>query len=507
MLMHIFPRTMSMRRSPSVFLAGIAWCGLLCCVACGSGGGPGLTDATIVDDGQPPDGALVDDLATKPDAIPPSECWGCASDEDCTGDAKCVVIGGSKTCLTSCVDDGDCPRSFICYAATTAGKICLPVSFSCAACIVDNSCQAGGKVCDFVSATCKTGNPTCGRCTYDFDCEQDLRCYRATGAATGRCVPECSGATPCADSSTFACGTTERGVHLCIPKDPGRCAEGCSPGAPFPSPDGTACYECLNNSHCTEPGEYCNINVTHTCVREGDCIGQMQCSDGMCHECCEDSDCLGGSGPCMDYQCQNRIDACDGQCTGTSFPVCKIINSVPQCVQCETDAQCADMDPSCTCTGDPTYTCLASNGNVCCPCGCPAICSTDADCPPDANGASLLCSSTVNGFCYNPTGACDGVTSCCGAGQSCFDILSELSSGMGGIPGGVLPGTGGYCTCNDAHPCLGGGACTSTDAVCSIPVVSDTLCPGGVKAATLPDKICADLGTILGGLFGGVSLP
>jgi hypothetical protein len=504
MLMLIFCRTMPMRRSHSVSLAGLAWCGLLCCGACGSGGGPALVD--VLADTSPGADTFRDDTSgedrtTGQDYIPPSKCWGCASDEDCTGDAKCVVVGGSKTCLTPCGNDGDCPRSFICYAASTAGKFCIPVSYNCVECAVDVPCDAG-KVCDFVSGTCKTGNPTCGRCTYDFDCEADLRCYRATGAATGRCVPECSGVTPCADTTNFTCGTTEKGVHLCLPKGPGHCDEGCSPGTPFPSPDGTACYECLNNSHCTKPGEYCAINRTHTCVREGDCIGQMQCSDGMCHECCEDSDCLGGSGPCMDYQCKNRIDSCDGQCAGTSFPICKNINNVPQCVQCETDLQCdIGVELACTCSGDPTYTCLTPDGNTCTSGDCMSACVTAADCPPGGGGEALSCSGTGNGgLCYSPSGACDGTTTCCGPGQSCYDVLSALG-------GGVLPGMGGYCTCDDAHPCLGGGACTSTDAVCSIPIVSDTLCPGGVKSSAVPDKVCADLATILGGLFRGVSLP
>ena len=132
-------------------------------------------------------------------------------------------------------------------------------------------------------------------------------------------------------------------------------------------------------------------------------------------------------------------------------------------------------------------------------------CTTDADCPPSSSGAALACSGAVGGYCYDPSGRCDGATMCCGAGQGCFDLLASLSSGMGGgIPG---IGSGGYCSCDDQQPCLGSLPCTSTDIVCSIPAISDTLCPGGVKSATLPDMLCVDLAALLGGLFPGGSLP
>jgi hypothetical protein len=472
---------------------------------------PGTTDVIETDTvGDTPDRDVPgEDTATDPGTDVPVvigvDCKACSSDADCGGTAKCLPVGATKHCLSACTDDGDCPRSFICYAASTASKSCLPVSYNCVACAVETPCEAN-KVCDFVSATCKEGNPVCGKCTYDFDCAAGLRCYKTTGSATGACVAECTDS--CTDSD-FTCGTTEKGVQLCQPKDPTKCG-GCEAPTPFPSPDGLSCFGCLNNSHCTVQGETCNMN-THACTPDNVCPGQRQCpaDSGNCQDCCEDADCPDvdgvATGPCTANKCVNQIDPCNGQCSGTQFPVCKTINGIPQCVQCEATSDCASLgDASCTCSGDPTYTCLTPDGNVCQPPTCGAICSTDADCPPDANGGSLLCSGAVNGFCYNPTGACDGSTSCCGAGQSCFDIISSLFGGMGMPGGGAMPGMGGYCTCDDSHACMGGKPCTSTDGLCSIPILSDMLCPGGVKPSTMPDKVCVDIMELLSGLLGGI---
>jgi len=445
--------------------------------------------------------------ATDPgvDGGPPWSCWSCTTDGDCHGGAKCLPVGPAMHCALECVDDGDCPRSYICYASSTASKSCLPVSYNCVACATDTPCDAG-KVCDFTSGICKDGRSVCEHCIYDFDCAEGLRCYKKSGEAVGACVNECSDATPCPATSDATCGTTANGVRLCLPNDPDTCG-GCGGATPFPSPDGTVCYGCLNNTHCTTMGQSCDVAGDHTCkLIDGPCGSLKLCADGTCHECCVDADCPVETGPCTDNTCQGECDSCNGQCSGTAFPVMKVINNVPQCVQCGVTADCIAIDPTCTCTGDPTWMCVGTDGNACG--GDPCIgssCTTDADCPPSSSGAALACSGVVGGYCYDPSGRCDGVTTCCGAGQGCFDILSSLAGGMGGgLPGGDI---GAYCSCDDSHPCLGNLPCTSTDIVCSFPAISDRLCPGGVKLATLPDKLCVDLAALLGGLLPGGSLP
>ena len=298
----------------------------------------------------------------------PIDCMPCAADDECGPGAKCLPVGATKHCLSDCIDDGDCPRSYTCYQAAAGGKSCLPVSYNCVACAQEHPCAAG-KVCDFVSGTCKVGSGGCGKCTYDFDCDEGRRCYKTTGAATGACVEEC--VDTCTDRQCSTCVTTDRGVRLCIPKVPDKCG-GCGGATPFVSPDCMTCWGCLNNSHCIVQGESCEL-TTHSCrevfIDTPPC-GWRTCDDGIQGECCADADCTGCSvstGRCLDRRCEpaDLVDPCNGQCGGTSFPVCKVINSMPQCVQCDSDAQCTPIDPLCTCTGDPTFTCLRPDGSVC----------------------------------------------------------------------------------------------------------------------------------------------
>ncbi len=467
--------------------------------------GDTVRDGTVVDNAT--DGTTPLDTATDPGTGGVLNCTSCTADGDCGTNSKCLPVGATKHCLSGCTTDGDCPRSFICYASSTASKSCLPVSYNCVTCAVDTPCDTG-KTCDFTSGLCKDPKGLCDYCTYDFDCDVNLRCYKKTGSATGACVPECSGTTPCSDTTNFTCGTTEKGVQLCQPV--GDTCGGCAAATPFPSPDGKSCYACLNNSHCTVQGETCDITVDHKCKKiTGKCGSLKECTDGTCQNCCVDADCAGlsgATGTCTNHTCDGVQDACNGQCSGTSFPVCVTVSNVPTCVQCGTTSDCLALDSSgsCTCTGDPTYACIDSTGNVC---GgntqCASPCSTDADCPPNSSGTSLVCSGSVGGFCYDASGACDGTTSCCAAGQTCYDVLSSLFGSLGGM-GGAIPSTGGYCTCDDSHACLGGKPCTSTDGLCSIPILSDMLCPGGVKPSTMPDKVCVDVTQLLTSLLGGI---
>lgn len=441
------------------------------------------------------------------------DCKPCTGDTDCGTGAKCLPVGATKHCLMECADDGDCPASYICYAASTAAKSCLPVSYSCVACAYETPCT-DGKSCDFVSGNCDAPAAECGNCTYDFDCAAGFRCLKKTGNPTGACVAECGANKACTDTTNFTCGASDKGVEICQPKDPDKCG-GCPADKPFPSGDGVTCYECLNNSNCEVGKELCDAG-THTCIPDsttGCGSGLFKCNDGQCKQCCQDSDCKSGEGPCTGGACVNAQDPCQGQCADP-FPVCAIINNIAQCVQCKIDGDCAKIDPACTCTGDPTYSCLQGDGSVCAGSTCSALCTSDADCPPGTDGTTLLCSTPGGGFCYDPAGKCDNMSACCSAGQTCFDVLGILFGGLGGggIPGmpggGGLPSTGmAVCSCDDSHPCLGGKACTGTAAMCSLPFLSDMICPGGVPPSNMPEKLCFDIMDLLGGLLGGGGLP
>lgn len=412
---------------------------------------------TIAEDAPPADPGH-DTVVPPP---PPVNCKSCTGNADCGSGARCLPVGASKHCLSDCTDDGDCPGGYVCYNASTASKGCLPVSFECQACAFDEPCGSG-KVCDFVSGACKDGKAVCEACTYDFDCKAGLRCLKESGSPTGTCVAECGDARPCADSASFVCGASDRGVMLCQPRDPDTCGAGCSGGL-------TRCA-----------------------------------SDGQCHECCRNADCAGlegASGTCTDFVCDSIDDPCQGSCI-PPFPVCVTIGGSPQCVQCAKDSDCAGMGgDGCTCSGDPTYSCLTESGETCGVSTCSATCMTDADCPPDSSGGELLCSGP-GGFCYNAKGTCDNQSACCPAGTSCYDIMSALGgTGLPGSPG--APSALGYCSCDDTHACLNGNPCSSTDTFCT-PPLGDFLCPGGTKPATMPDSLCVDIQEVLAGILGGI---
>ena len=173
-----------------------------------------------------------------PTVVSAGSCLTCTGDEGCDPGLKCLPVGASKHCLLDCTTDGDCPRSYICYAASSSNKSCLPVSYACPPCAADAPCEAG-KVCDMLvsGGTCKVGNPECGSCTYDFDCAAGMRCYKKTGSAKGVCVAGCSDAKPCSGVAKFSCEASEKGVKMCKPLADDSCLV-CPPEKPFLSNDG-----------------------------------------------------------------------------------------------------------------------------------------------------------------------------------------------------------------------------------------------------------------------------
>lgn len=473
-----------------------------------------IEDTTGTDTTERPDGEAPADIASGTDEgqttdIGPlptedNDCMTCTTDADCGDGYKCLPVGSEKHCLRNCATDKDCESGYICYAASSNSQNCLPVSYNCVACAFDSPCE-DGKCCNFANGACTDCQSLCSACTYDYECEEGMRCYKVPGEATGACVPECPEGN-CEDSTNFTCGENAKGVPVCIPKDPDSCG-GCSDPTPFPL-NGT-CVECTQNSHC-ESDQACDI-ATHTCKKNGSgCpTGTKDCGDGSCKQCCQNNDCTadwcdGATGVCLaDGTCEGCSDACQGMC-GDQFPICTVINGIAQCVQCQQDADCAFLDPLCHCSGDPTYACLTDSGSVCQGSVCPAVCTSDADCPPDTSGNALSCNvvSASSGFCYNPSGSCDGVTACCAPGQECFDIMSLLMGGLGG--GGLPTGTGetmmGVCSCDDDHACLGGKTCTDPQSLCAMPFIGDMLCAGGSLTGA-PEGICFDIADLLGGII------
>ncbi len=479
------------------------------------------------------------------------DCRSCTTDLECGGDARCLRLGNATACLEPCGTDRDCPPSYTCYGGRPEGSFCLPVSYACVPCAFDAPCTEG-QTCDLVTGLCKAALTICCPCTWDFDCGSGQRCYNG-GHVTGACVDECSDARPCVDADNFACGDDSHGVPVCRPLGAPKCG-GCPANRPFPAPGCGDCRECLEDSHCRhDPLTACDPS-THRCVADpprclndshcgldehcdtetntcgGFCPGELhQCTDGLCRECCRDEDCALHEGPCRDGLCQGAPDPCNGQCGGTSFPICKAINGVPQCIQCQTDWQCAGIDAACKCSGDPTYTCLRDDGNVCswyqpaclatedcaaldpaCTCtgdptyqcvwpdgapcqgpSCGEFCSIDAECPTGADGLVRRCSAQGgSGVCIDPAGSCNGLSTCCGAGQYCVSLTNMLPPESGGMPPTVPDRV--LCTCDALRPCLGDVPCLLPADLCALPHLGPMLYPFGVPTGNLDRGLCAD---------------
>ena len=427
--------------------------------------------------------------------VPGDDCKVCTGDTDCSDGYQCISLSSGKACLKKCENNGDCVSGYICYAASTAGKNCVPPSYKCVECAT-KGCP-DGKVCDLSGGTCVDKVPLCGPCTVDWECGSGNRCYRNDLKSKGICVPECKTNADCPQpQDKYACKADTEGTMICQPSDLGVC---CPADKPVMLEDGT-CVQCASATDC-KTDEACDP-TTHTCNASGCPQGQHQCaSDNQCHQCCQDTDCT------SPQTCQNNKCVGDDPCGGCSDA------SYPYCVQYQGNSVCAACSPdvadSCKtgCVCDPNnFTCLKQDGTLCIDggpqtCGCTA----DTDCV-DPNGTlTLKCSSA--GFCYDPAGSCDGTAACCdsASGSTCFDVMSLLMGGMGGgLPG--MPSMFPACTCDagdgSGAKCPDGITCTPLSMACVLPLIGQMLCPGGSLPPTAPSGVCADLSNLLGG--GGI---
>lgn len=422
------------------------------------------------------------------------DCKTCSTKADCgtAGNYFCSAIGSGKFCLKGCAADSECEKGYVCYPVSTEGKQCLPLSYDCKKCAFDEPCAAG-QCCDLVSGSCEACSNECGKCTYDFDCGAGMRCYRETASSTGACVKECATAA-CTDAK-FTC-TDVKGVKLCVPGNADDCTPCPDAAKPFLVND--ECVECRNSADCKD-AKTCNV-TTHVCEAGGCTSPSLPylCQDGSCHQCCEDSHCTGtGDGTCnmSQFKCNGVVDPCNDTCAAP-FPVCAVVSGQAQCVACEVDGDCASVGTNCVCSN---YTCFDGTTGTTCGTGgsCEATCTTAADCY-SATGATLDCH--ADGYCFDPAGSCDGVSACCSPGQSCIDLLGLLFGGLGGMGMG-LPSTGmAACSCSTAGDCLGTATCTPSAFACALPLIGEMVCPGGTLPAGMPENICFDFNSILGGL-------
>ena len=189
-----------------------------------------------------------------------------------------------------------------------------------------------------IPAPCKCAHPiienghlACGP-TY---CPNDTTCM-----LNGAC---CKTEKVCGSLSTKCC------------KDNENCIDGiscCPDNKPYVDASGN-CVECTTNEHCMKTTDSCGICSNGTCVAsDAKCPQTMYCDANFACMC------DGGYTACSDNECCSSSQTCvnNTKCCPTNTPY---LDPNSNCVQCTTDAHCAD-GKACNTT---TYTCDSGDGS------------------------------------------------------------------------------------------------------------------------------------------------
>jgi len=387
-------------------------------------------------------------------------CQGCTNSSECGGDTDlCSPLSSGSHCTSACTDQADCPVGYTCYAVTNEGSQCVPFSYKCEGCVVDG-CGAG-ETCNYATGACMAPLPTCGGCNFDYECSADgsAVCHQLADGSKS-CAPACGDGGACPENST--CTQTASGSSVCAFNGSSCCygpdCAGCDCSGNTPQCLDGECVQCLKDADCPTGTGPCDMN-THSCQGMGSCQDPTPFLwQGACVECLNSTHCTSGACDVNTHSCTG--DACS--VCQDPYPACAEIAGQVTCVQCtpEDKSYCTaiggtDCDPN-------TYTCIGGNpGNL-----GGSSCSSAADCPPSPfDGAPMEC---ANGYCYDKSGACDGITAMCPFGGDCVQGLGDLLGGMGGgLPGGgggtspVAPAAG-ACSCDPANSgsdCMPGTTC------------------------------------------------
>jgi hypothetical protein len=185
----------------------------------------------------------------------------------CVAGNQCV----SSICNTASMS---CPAGIACCAGTCGptratvaeGGDCTGAGVRC----------ADGSFCDSTAASpvCTKLKAAGASCTLASQCARGLACVRTTGATTGTCGTypatgqDCSNVATCDDSHDFCAQAT----HLCTKRiaPGGDCAT---------EPAG-----CLRYARCDTTTQKCVAKSAagSACVDSSDCLGSLQCTNGVC---------------------------------------------------------------------------------------------------------------------------------------------------------------------------------------------------------------------------------
>ncbi len=359
----------------------------------------------------------------------------CESGADCHG-GNCV----DGYCAKPCISDAHCPRGSECVAGncTAVAPRCDPITRRCdTPCASDTDCDRT-RICDTETGECITPCDApgfdcgpAGRCNEeDLTCEVDCRlldgvcgpglyCDPVSGHCEEKCAPEGAGACeeplrcdiltgrcvwPCANVGRPC--TPETAADDCAPGEichGGYCAASCEknehcaygytcqwgvcttcawPRTRCDAEDTGLCFECFDDSHCSE-SDYCDIGAGWECIERCGGIGggTKECGeDQLCDEqaggvcvtpCTTSDDCVSDPDRPHCHPESGLCGACghDDHCESEHLPRCD--PSSRQCVACLDDADCADNPEGRVCSPESS-SCVA--------------CLEDADCEGHEDG-------------------------------------------------------------------------------------------------------------------------
>lgn len=378
-----------------------------------------------------------------------------------------------------CSNNEECSMSQLC-----CDGLCVPTSEArCSAC--DRGCAPSGNACEDRSCACGELAACGGQAPY------------CSGEGAGSCA-ECRDATDCQGQKD--------GKQQCVA---GRCAQcdpngnsGCEGNRPICNPATLTCEACSlpdncpGNPVCTPSGACggCGPNDAADCTTPTAPICDLTSNPTLCRGCASDGECSKElSLPyCVNNQrcssCKPVANAADPGCDINSpSPACRLNDSGQYvCQACQNSDQCSNEGSRDLCgTGANAGKCVECNTNADCADEARPFCDGSGTCRPCGNAPApnVFCSVRTllaRPFCDSASGACVS----CRNNNDC-------------------EGSRGICD-GRTHQCR--GCTTSTEAV-DCPSPANPACnpntgscvpcrPGGPSACSAPNDTCANFACV-----------
>ena len=406
-------------------------------------------------------------------------CQACTQNSHCTGsDAPtCLPPGVCGKCTepnhcsgdtpTCNIDDGVCVPCSNDDDCPADAPACQP-SGSCGVCSATNSDK-----CDGPTPACDTDIGECRRCFVDGDCSGPTPACHSSGECVA-CSP--SNHSACDGTNTPICNIVESSCRACVGDEAGD--EEClmaNPLLPVCQPSG-ACSQCSQ-----ENDALCVGSDTPACnPGPGICVDCPRDESGDCMPCETDLDCgeLDSGVVCNGLICLYGCRGTEGSgCPDGEEPMClSEDDSISVCWGCERDAECVSPTPACVdrmcveCSETDETECVGAFPVCSYELMVCQGCSGDAHClEPEAPACQL--SGANKGTCGECSSTnlalCEGDTPICDTNQ------------------GVCVGCGSHDDCDGATP-----ACHSSGKCVECTSNNKTLCSADKPGCDPSENVC-----------------